>query len=324
MKKVLKNLDPSIRSYLGDAFCFSIINDVAFDSGWVYDKYIHLEYTPYDGQIKYADYDYYDFVPDQGVFMKSFIEYPYIHCNQGILCQLIMQMIDNDEYCFALWNESVVTAYLFEESGGVYEHGCFVYGYDSEKEVFFTQGYLSGDKWEHFVIPYTVFYKALSYCPEKGEIAVIGYKVKADYQWCIDFDKLKSSLALYTRRSLAEAGHSNYDINAEKGFFLNLKPGKTIHYPSLYCIYEHKALFSKRIAYMIQKGVIEENEILQQAHELEKMSHKILLLGLRYNASMEIQVFDMLFQEVRHMLDTEKAFAMQLCRLFPNPAKYPT
>ena len=54
MKKILKNLQPSIRSYLGDAFCFSIINDWAFDSGWVYDKYIHLEYTSFDRQIKYA------------------------------------------------------------------------------------------------------------------------------------------------------------------------------------------------------------------------------------------------------------------------------
>lgn len=116
MQKVLKNIEPSIRTYLGDAFCFSIIDDVAFESGWVYDKYIHLEYTPLDGQIKYAGYDYYDFVPDQGVFIKSYIEYPYIHCNKDIVCNQIIQMIDNNEYCFALWNETVVTNYLFQEN----------------------------------------------------------------------------------------------------------------------------------------------------------------------------------------------------------------
>ena len=140
MVKILKNVEPSIRSYLGDAFCFSIINDKAFDSGWVYDKYIHLEYTPQDGQIKYADYDYYDFVPDQGVFIKSFTEYPYEYCTSDIMIGLIIEMIDNDEYCFALWDETIITNYLFDECiESQYEHGCFVYGYDSEKQVLYTE-----------------------------------------------------------------------------------------------------------------------------------------------------------------------------------------
>ena len=48
MKKILKNVQPSIRAYLGLACCYSIIDEQAFTSGWVYDKYIHLEYTSYD------------------------------------------------------------------------------------------------------------------------------------------------------------------------------------------------------------------------------------------------------------------------------------
>ena len=52
MKKILKNLQPSIKAYLGEAFCFSIIDEQAFANGWVYDKYMHLEYTSFDGQIK--------------------------------------------------------------------------------------------------------------------------------------------------------------------------------------------------------------------------------------------------------------------------------
>ena len=51
MKKILKNVQPSIRAYLGLACCYSIIDEQAFNSGWVYDKYIHLEYTSYDSQI---------------------------------------------------------------------------------------------------------------------------------------------------------------------------------------------------------------------------------------------------------------------------------
>lgn len=235
MEKILKNLEPSVRAYLGDAFCFSIINDVAFDSGWVYDKYIHIEYTPCDGQIKYADYDYYDFVPDQGVFIKSFIEYPYEYCNQEIICNQIIGMIDNDEYCFALWDETVITNHLFgENQDKIYEHGCFVYGYDTEKKVFLTQGYFNNEKWEHYSIPYHVFYQAISYCPEKGEIALIGYKVRTDYEWRLDYDKVRNGLKLYKKNSFSKADRNVFDLNSVVNFFSNLYPGIPVHDPSLY------------------------------------------------------------------------------------------
>ena len=197
MKKILKNLQPSIRSYLGDAFCFSIINDWAFDSGWVYDKYIHLEYTSFDRQIKYADYDYYDFAANEGVFIKSFIEYPYAYCTEEIICRQVMNMLGHNEYCFALWDESVVVNHLYQGTeSAVYEHGCFVYGYDSEEKIFYTQGYIRSEKWEHYTIPFDVFYKAVSYCSEKGEIALIGYKVKNNYEWKFDYEKMKEEIQL--------------------------------------------------------------------------------------------------------------------------------
>lgn len=312
MKKVLKNFEPSIRTYLGDAFCFSIINDYAFDTGWVYDKYIHLEYTSFDGQIKYADYDYYDFVPDQGVFIKSFIEYPYTYCNQELICHQIMQMIDNDEYCFSLWDETVATNYLFQESEkAVYEHGCMVHGYDSDEKMFYTQGYLSNEKWEHYSIPFDVLYKAISYCPEKGEIALIGYKVRDDYEWKFDCKKMKKDLQLYAKRGLSPEIKDNYDSNAIVNFFSNLILGERIHYPSVYCIYEHKVIFAKRIQYLIQHGYMEKNSVVELAAELEKVCRKILLLVIRYNESMEKEIFGILYMEVKKMLDMETELLSQ-------------
>ncbi len=317
MKKILKNLEPSIRSYLGDAFCFSIIDDVAFDTGWVYDKYIHLEFTPCDGQIKYADYDYYEFVPDQGVFIKSYIEYPYEYCDKDLICGLIMQMIDNDEYCFALWDEAVIKAYhLGEVAGEVYEHGCFVYGYDDEKDVFYSQGYITGDRWEHIAVPYDVFYEALSYCPEKGEIALSGYKVRTDYRWRLDYRRLISNMISYVKNDLTEASANNYDINAERKFFMHLKPGELLHYPSLYCIYEHKAVFVRRIEYLMQGGKIRAPEVLRKIKELERQCHNILLLALRYNASVDANIYDLIFKKAGEMLKLEKDFATCLSDSF--------
>lgn len=313
MQKVLKNIEPSIRTYLGDAFCFSIIDDVAFESGWVYDKYIHLEYTPLDGQIKYAGYDYYDFVPDQGVFIKSYIEYPYIHCNKDIVCNQIIQMIDNNEYCFALWNETVVTNYLFQENSNIiYEHGCFLYGYDREKEVFYTQGYLDNYRWEHFSIPFEVYYKAVSYCSQKEEIAFIGYKLKEDYNWTFDLEKIRKQLKLYIDTSFQNHKENNCDMGAILNFYSNLIVGKKIHYPSLYCIYEHKKVFANRISFLIEKGMIKEKDVLEQAKELEKISRKILLFGINYNSNLATEMFDVIYNEVEKMLDLEAKLLLKI------------
>ena len=307
MEKILKNLEPSVRAYLGDAFCFSIINDVAFDSGWVYDKYIHIEYTPCDGQIKYADYDYYDFVPDQGVFIKSFIEYPYEYCNQEIICNQIIGMIDNDEYCFALWDETVITNHLFgENQDKIYEHGCFVYGYDTEKKVFLTQGYFNNEKWEHYSIPYHVFYQAISYCPEKGEIALIGYKVRTNYEWKLDYDKVRNGLKLYKKNSFSKADRNVFDLNSVVNFFSNLYPGIPVHDPSLYCIYEHKIIFYKRLVYLNRKGWHIEKHILEMAEELCKKSRKVMLLGIAYNKSLKNSNFKVMLREAGLLTELEK------------------
>ncbi len=307
MQKILKNVTPSIRSYLGDAFCFSIIDDVAFETGWVYDKYIHIEYTPYDGQIKYADYDYYDFVPDQGVFIKSFIEYPYKFCTQEVICNTIKRMIDNREYCFALWDETVVTNYLFHaDDEEIYEHGCFIYGYDDEKEVFFSQGYIQNERWEQFTIPFRVFYEAVSYCPQKGEIALIGYKPRPEYEWQFDYEKMKKSMHIYMEQGRENTANRFFDMGAVKNFFSNLEIGKAIHYPSLYCMYEHKVIFLKRFEFLLDNQLLGNAEVVDKAKEIVKAYRKIMLLGIQYNTSMDSKLLGAICKEVEKVLVKER------------------
>lgn len=306
MKIVLKNIEPTIRAYLGDAFCFSIIDDIAFQSGWIYDKYIHIEYTPADAHIKYADYDYYDFVPDQGVFIKSFIEYPNEHCTENIVCDVVKRMINNKEYCFALWNETIITNYLFgEKNDEVYEHGCFIYGYDDENRVFYSQGYIRNELWEHFTIPYSVFYKAVSYCKEKRECAFIGYKLVESYNWECNVDKMKFELSKYKDNFIKERGKNHYDANALLGFFHSLKEGEMIHYPSLYCLYEHKQIFARRLNYMYKRQLLKDMAAVEKGNNLVKLYRKLMLLGIKYNASMDSKLFQIICSVMKNAIEKE-------------------
>lgn len=309
MKRVLKNLEPSIRAYLGDAFCFSIIDDAAFESGWVYDKYIHTEFTPQDGQIKYADYDYYDFVPGEGVFVKSFTEIPIGCCNQKYICRVIEEMLDEGEYFFALWDEQIITNYLYqEEETGGYEHGCFLYGYDREEQVFYTQGYLDGEKWKCVRIPYDVFYRALSYNLEKRQIAFIGYQLAGDYEWKFDFERMKAGLRGYTNSLQSEDGRM-LDLRAQQQFFERIWMTRQIHYPSLYCLYEHKNIMERRVDFLMEQQYIGQDEKLcGYARQMKKQYKKLMLMGVQFIMNRQSFLLEAICKKAVEALENEKVF----------------
>ena len=313
MQKILKNVEPSIRTYLGDAFCFSVIDDLAFGSGWIYDKYIRLEYTPEDGHIKYADYDYYDFIPGEGVFIKSFTQIPIGACSREYICDVVIQMLENGEYFFALWDENVVFSYLTgEEYTGIYEHGCFIYGYDSGRKMFYSQGYVTSEKWERFTVPFDVFYQALSYFPEKGEIAFIGYKVVENYKWEFDFDKMKTAMCEFLQETVC---NKIYNIKAEEIFFEMMLTKEYLHYPSLYCMFEHKKIMGKRLNFLMQNHFIKENsQFVNQVHHLEKNFRSILITGIEYNRKKTEYLKQTLYKMAVEAIKEERSFMERLIK----------
>ena len=63
------------------------------------------------------------------------------------------------------------------------------------------------------------FYEALSYCPEKGEIALIGYREIPDYKWESNIPKMIRELNVYKRNSKNDCEDTRYDLNAILSFF---------------------------------------------------------------------------------------------------------
>ena len=66
---------------------------------------------------------------------------------------------------------------------------------------------------------------------------------------------------------------------------------------------------------MIQQGYMEKSSVVELAAELEKVCRKILLLVIRYNSSLEQEIFGVLYMEVKKMLDMEKELLSQ-CNFF--------
>lgn len=301
MLKILKTVEPEIRTYLGEAFCFSIIGDEAFGDGWIYDKYVDIEYTAQDRHIKYWGYDYYDFASGE-VFIKSYTQIPIASYDEMKVCSIIENMINNNEYFVGFWNETIIYNYfngtlLTEE----FEHLCFIYGYDSCKRLFFSQGYVKDEKWQKFTLPYGLVVEALLTFKDKEEIGFNGYQIMDSVKWKANKEVIVEKLNGFFKGE-------NRNIEAEYQFFRDVAIYKTIHQQSVYCIYEHKKIMLKRINYLIKEDVIDgmQKEIMTRYHQLVNSSKNLLLLSIKYKSDGSLDCLDKLLINAKKMIEQEK------------------
>ena len=281
---------PTIKTYLGDAFCFSIINDRAFKSGWVYDKYINLQYCLNDNHMKYADYDYYDFCPNEGVFIKSFTFAPYLNNNPDCLINYIKETIDDDFYYFGIWNESLIPgAEGYNTNNGIYHHGCFIYGYNDEKSTFFTEGYNKSNSWDTYEVSYETFIKAISvgdFC--KGYYTFNGYKLNTEYEWRFDIKRMQNSLVNYlNENTYNENSNSYFGIEGCYNLFNFVEEQcvslKHLHIPSIYNVFEHKTIMEKRVKFLFDNNYITNIELVYKFNKICNTFCIILNKSLKYN-----------------------------------------
>ena len=309
-KRQLKNIDPPIRTYLGDAFCHSIIGDIAFDSGWIFDKYIFLEYTKGDGQIKFADYDYYDFVHGEGVFVKGYASIPLAGCCYDKVISLVVELIDRGEYFFSFWDEGIIIKFL-NPKANYYQnyHGCFVYGYDGINKNFLMHGYFD-NIWRRIEIPFEVFFQAInSIIIQKQEFDFCSYTLIEHYNWIPNHSAIVEKLNQFISNSV-EQKHSGsvYNLEGCKEYWGNVLTNldNYIHFPSIYCMNEHNLIMQKRMEYMHSQGMITNHlEIIELLKELEKTFNMMAVSATYYNMAKKDSSVNKLRDKSRKQLELQ-------------------
>ena len=78
-----------------------------------------------------------------------------------------------------------------------------------------------------------------------------------------------------------------------------------IHYPSLYCLYEHKQIFARRLNYMYKRQMLQDIGVVEKENNLVKLYRKIMLLGIQYNASMDSKLFQNICNVMKNAIEKE-------------------
>lgn len=311
MNKKLQVFPPVLRTYLGDAFCFSILGNTVYDNGWIFDKYIDIEYRKDHQMIKYAYYDYYDFLPYEGILIKRYHIIPMKEKINKEICNRVKQTINCDEYFFCFWNENIIRKYFGENTEeGMHFHGCFVFGYDDEKEIFYMLGY-DQNKFSELKIPYSVFVEAAILGEHINNCFTYrSYKKNLQFELVPNYQQMIEGIIRFGKdKQLIENEISCYNLQGYERFVEHLKnliPEKgKYHIPSIFCVYEHSVLMLKRLHFLNNTFEIN-SELILQYDKLVKKYEKIKNLAMKYNTIREEELANRIVDSFENAIMNER------------------
>lgn len=290
MCKILNVNKPIIRAYLRHAFAISMLDKKAFDSGWIYDKYIQLEYNKENLENPYINYVDYNFFANDGVFIKQHFLLSLTKDRNQII-NFIHDIIDDNFYYFTQWNEMYIkdkAAYKNYD----FPHACMIYGYD--EKFLYTMGYTTKNwKWTNHKVSNEEFVKAImvsDWFPDNFWCDT--FKGVEDFQWRFSEENMLNELRQYIFGRNNENNNVFYGLAGCKKFAKDINKfsddGFWIPRPSIYTIVEHKKMMINRINYLInEKKMLELNDMLFSYQKILLDLQTVLLQALKYNISLK-------------------------------------
>lgn len=310
MKKVLPIYQPSIRAYLRHAFPMSIIEDKAFEFGWIFSKYIQIEYHK-EGK-GYLNYIYYDFFKKDGIFIRYYYQ---IYClkDKDKIINLIKELIDNNTYFFSEWNEKLIpNKAAFAKYD--FPHACLIYGYDDEKQELYTEGYMTENwQWKIHTVQYDVFLNALQVnSMDDSNYWCDAFKIYNDSKLNFCFSEMFDEMKKFSRGQSNIKGSILYGIAGCKEYVLDLVQivhnREPLHHPSIYLLGEHCELMRRRICFLKDSyGLFASNSDLFVGFEvLDKQYNVINMLALKYNKTRNVRDGEKVIKRLLDSLKTEE------------------
>lgn len=314
MKKELRIVTPAIRAYLRHAFPLSIIGELAFKSGWIFSKYIYVEYNRDNLLNCYLNYKYYDFFKEDGVFIRHYWLFPFDKCRSKII-DFFKEIINADTYVFSEWNEKVIEGKEAYQKK-FFPHACLLYGYDDKKEVFMTEGYLSDAwKWEKHEVPFLDL--SLALLPEKNNkdhLWCDAFKVNPDYFWEFNFEKMLDEF-----RHFLDCSRDVEGINGMRFFVSDIglwvAQGLLVPRPSMFLLVEHAILMEKRLHYLMKYGYVSYNSsVLYSFEKLVKRIKIIQGVVIKYNIIIDKKLGEKIQYELLDVINCEEQILRQVFR----------
>ena len=195
--------------------------------------------------------------------------------------------IDRGGYVEGIYNEECIQGKkAFEKY--YYEHEFFLLGYDDEKEHFISAGFLKDSKFQIYTIPYDDMRKSIDTLKApKICYNAMRYNIEAKFE--LNISKIIRELADYVNSTTSlsiDRRDRSFGIQAildmADHFIDTSEKDNYIDFRYTRALMEHKFFMNMRVDYLIKKGYVKDNNYLDAAQSVYKMSEQIHMLALKY------------------------------------------
>lgn len=340
MQKMLPVSYPPITSYTWHSIQLSIVSSYPICEPWIYSNFIHLgtnddfkgDRTNFDF-VKF-DYFYYDLNPwlrktTEKISYESLTRT--LSKSNQTLSEYIKEMLDRDCYVSIYLNDYYLPNTTFYQNEHVI-HEVLIYGYDDEKELFYTGGIFDTRKYRFSTNRYSeieeAFLKVDPFDVEKGkDLSLYGYKINHKEHYPFNLSNVIETIDDYinardvTNKFAALRSTTTNNVcgikvyEALKQYLQNLSDEKEGYYPDrrpFQILDDHKKLMVQRLNYMKEKELLENHSLIDQAKALSKQVEIIRNFFLRYIIFKDKEAIDKLLPLIDEAADTELSLLVSL------------
>lgn len=319
MKQVLKlpiELKPYIQCYHNMAFPLSVIQGNAKEfnkdfTPWIIGKYLNctFEHTPSDNKFEIYAED--SWGVDEGILENQVISLKtelYNKLRIDIIKNLKMVMNDG-WYIHGIYNERYIPgkdAYLKYNYG----HDYILYGYNDDKGVLYSLGYLSNKKYVPYEIPYDNYILAFYKNPmSQSDLNLFKYNPLFEFQTNIFSVAIGLNDYLNSSNSYMIRPNFSYGLTAIKKLKEYIQSSATnndlhrIDDRYTRALAEHKYLTMKCIKYLAEKKINISSKEIDLAENIYQKSKMVHMLGIKFNLEPSSDVLESIMNGFKYIID---------------------
>lgn len=324
-------IDPVVRCYHNLAFplCFIQGNAEKLEKDitpWLIGKYLNCMFDEkvYDNKYEICMNDWWGH-EEHVIFHQHICMFKHIYINLKIdILQFVKKIIDQECYISGSYNEKYIPgkeAYRIKD----YNHDYLVYGYNDEKQVLYSVGYLANRKFVAFEIPYQNFIDSL-FCNSTEKLEFNIWNYNSEFQFKADYERIKRGLNDYITSSNSYGTHDgrSYGINANKKLIEFIyarasRPGRNLiddRYTRAF--FEQKTIQNICVQHLCNEKIISLcDKDLKLMHEIYLKANSIYLLVIKYNMSKDKSLLENIVSVYEEIAEIEQLIIPKVLSMLP-------
>lgn len=290
------DMDPPLKTYHNLAHPLGILGgnmpDQAIWFPWLCQKYINCSVS-YSPELKFDVYATDRFFEKDKVFHVLDLSVPKngwkailedgLGMSEYAFIDFVKRCLSQEFYVRGIYNEKYISSKGSYQRRD-YPHDYLLFGFDDEKQGFYSVGYTKTGRYEEFIIPYEQYYTAI-FPGACSDLSMKVIKWNQDRSYETSFPVVLRDLRHYLNSTAyrpPSSPEASYGLSAWRKLIEDIKSSDYIDVRFTKLFAEHRNLMLRRLQYFGKQGVID-GSIGEAYSPSKEAADKAHLLSLKYN-----------------------------------------